>query len=54
MLYNSENLHGGDIYEGNIKLDFSANTNPFGMPEGVKRAVVRALENAAHYPDPYC
>lgn len=54
MLYNSENLHGGDIYEGNIELDFSANTNPFGMPEGVKRAVVRALENAAHYPDPYC
>lgn len=33
-----EYLHGGDIYTDNkIRLDFSVNTNPFGMPEAVKK-----------------
>ena len=54
MLYNSENPHGGDIYEGNIELDFSANVNPFGTPEGVKAAVSVSLDKLSAYPDPYC
>ncbi len=55
-------LHGGNIYEESIAekyrgtgiLDFSANINPLGMPERVKNAVIHALEDAVHYPDPLC
>ena len=54
MLYNTENPHGGDIYGGDIDLDFSANTNPFGTPEGVLAAVRDALPDMHRYPDPYC
>ncbi len=55
----TEFIHGGDIYSlqkeyaGEI-LDFSANINPLGMPQGVKQAAIRALEDCAHYPDPAC
>lgn len=47
-------VHGGDIYRHKIRLDFSANVNPFGTPEKVKEAVRKAAENMAVYPDPYC
>ena len=57
-------LHGGNIYEeqtaelckrnGAGILDFSANINPLGMPGSVRQAVIRALEDAVHYPDPLC
>ena len=43
MLYGMPNPHGGDIYGGDVRLDFSANTNPFGTPPGVLEAVSRAL-----------
>ncbi len=46
--------HGGDIYSNNVKLDFSANINPFGMPYAVKEAASNAIENCVHYPDAYC
>ena len=29
-------IHGGDIYQNEIELDFSVNINPFGIPEKVK------------------
>ena len=54
MLYNTENPHGGDIYAGGVTLDFSANTNPFGTPEGVKAVVAASLDTLSLYPDPYC
>ena len=54
MLYDDKNPHGGDVYEGGIELDFSANTNPFGTPECVKRAVSDSLSRLHLYPDPYC
>lgn len=54
MLYGTKNPHGGDIYDREILYDFSANTNPFGTPEGVKEAMIRALSRVHHYPDPYC
>lgn len=54
MLYHTHNPHGGDIYDGEILYDFSANTNPFGTPEGVRDAMVQALSTVHHYPDPYC
>ena len=55
----TKSIHGGDIYSlqeeyaGEI-LDFSANINPLGMPQGVKQAAIRALEDCARYPDPAC
>ena len=52
MLYDTKNPHGGDIYAGNVQLDFSANTNPFGTPESVVAAVTRALPEVHRYPVP--
>lgn len=54
MLYQTTNPHGGDIYGEEVRLDFSANTNPFGTPQGVIRAVQAALPEMYRYPDPYC
>ncbi len=51
--------HGGDrlgyqIEYGREPLDFSANVSPLGLPEGVKKAVTEALDQADAYPDPLC
>lgn len=54
MLYQIQNPHGGDIYGEEVLLDFSANTNPFGTPQGVIQALQTALPNLHRYPDPYC
>lgn len=57
-------IHGGDIYSAKEQLsimenpptilDFSANINPFGLPEGVKQAIAKALDQYSAYPDPLC
>ena len=44
-------IHGGDIYQNEIELDFSVNINPFGMPEKVKEAMQESLELCENYPD---
>ncbi len=44
--------HGGDIYSREIELDFSANLNPLGIPEAVRRAAAEA--DFSRYPDPRC
>ena len=54
MLINKKSPHGGDIYTNSVRLDFSANINPAGMPDAVKQALHHAVENCEHYPDPYC
>lgn len=54
MLYQTKNPHGGDIYGGEVELDFSANTNPFGTPRGIMDAVQAVLPEMHRYPDPYC
>lgn len=54
MLYQTKNPHGGDLYARPVKLDFSANTNPLGTPESVRRAVMESAETLNQYPDPYC
>lgn len=46
--------HGGDIYRNNVRIDFSANINPFGMPEGVKKAIINDIDKLAYYPDTEC
>lgn len=54
--------HGGNIYkkarelgipESEI-LDFSANISPLGIPEGVKKSMVEAIDGLTNYPDPDC
>ena len=47
--------HGGDIY-GNpgVRLDFSVNINPLGMPDTVRQALVSRADEYARYPDPEC
>ena len=47
--------HGGDIYAFSAPmLDFSANMNPLGAPEAVRRAAAEAAAAADRYPDPLC
>ncbi|MCR5662641.1 MAG: aminotransferase class I/II-fold pyridoxal phosphate-dependent enzyme [bacterium] len=43
--------HGGDIYNNNIKYDFSVNLNPCGCPEPVLDALKRSIGEVSHYPD---
>ncbi|MEY8427695.1 histidinol-phosphate transaminase [Lachnospiraceae bacterium 46-15] len=47
-------IHGGDVYRYPYAIDFSSNCNPYGTPEGVKRAVAEAAEFICHYPDVQC
>ena len=54
MILEQGYVHGGDIYSRSIRLDFSANVNPFGAPEAVKAAVRAAAEDLSAYPDPCC
>ena len=54
MLYQTQNPHGGDLYSRPVTVDFSANTNPLGTPEGVRQAVLDSVYRLNQYPDPYC
>lgn len=45
-------MHGGDIYRNTVKLDFSVNLNPLGMPGNVRLAIEQSTDLAGHYPDP--
>lgn len=53
-------VHGGDIYtekltkDGKPFVDFSANINPLGLPDGVKKAIKNSLKMCINYPDPFC
>lgn len=49
-----EYQHGGDIYTNRVALDYSANINPLGLPEGVKRACMEAFAECSVYPDSRC
>ena len=46
--------HGGDIYSGKYRVDFSVNVNPLGAPESVKEAVRKSAESIGQYPDALC
>lgn len=45
-------IHGGDIYRNQVRLDFSVNVNPLGIPDSVKAALLKAAEGCSTYPDP--
>lgn len=47
-------IHGGDIYRNEVELDFSANINPFGMPDRVAKAAMKGVQDSIHYPDVMC
>lgn len=49
--------HGGNIYQAQEEykgkiIDFSANINPLGLPQKVKREVFKNFASVLHYPDP--
>ena len=46
-----EYTHGGDVYRNRVKMDFSANIGPFGMPESVREAAIRGVLASTAYPD---
>lgn len=45
-----KHAHGGNVYEYRNCIDFSANCNPLGTPESVKRAIIESLEHISDYP----
>lgn len=55
-------LHGGYRHKASEEtgrdvkewIDFSANINPFGMPDKMKEAIKNEIEFCTHYPDPSC
>ncbi len=50
-------VHGGDVYTANGKnnlVDYSANINPLGLPQFVKKAIVKSINGCVDYPDPFC
>lgn len=49
-----EYQHGGDIYTNQVECDYSANLNPFGLPEGVRAAYRDAEALCSLYPDSRC
>ena len=46
--------HGGDIYRHAGVIDYSANLNPFGMPDGVAQTLREHIADFEAYPDPKC
>lgn len=58
-LKSSGELHGGNVYHTARRmgwdwreiLDFSANINPLGFPDSVRRAIESSIERIAHYPE---
>jgi len=50
-------LHGGNIHEAEKKYrrkitDFSANINPLGLPQKVKKIIYENFNKVLHYPNP--
>lgn len=48
-------MHGGDIYNNSVDIDFSVNLNPYRLSgedeRAIKLAMSEGLENAGYYPD---
>ena len=36
-------IHGGNIYDKEVSLDFSVNINPLGMPDGVRHILISGI-----------
>ena len=48
--------HGGDIYTQEIHMDYSANLNPLGLPDGVRKVLASSIHTdvCSVYPDSRC
>ena len=46
-----QGIHGGDIYTNTVKLDFSVNVNPLGVPKGVEDELHKSVAHCHEYPD---
>ena len=46
-----QNIHGGDIYSRPVRLDFSVNGNPLGMPAEARLSLLAAINHVGEYPD---
>ena len=48
--------HGGDIYTQEIHMDYSANLNPLGLPDGVRKVLASSIHTdvCSVYPDSSC
>ncbi len=44
-------IHGGDIYRNQVRIDFSVNVNPLGMPKAAETALHSAVADCCNYPD---
>ena len=42
-----QNIHGGDIYSRPVRLDFSVNGNPLGMPAEARLSLLAAIDHVA-------
>ena len=40
-----QNIHGGDIYSRPVRLDFSVNGNPLGMPAKARLSLLAAIDH---------
>ena len=47
-------IHGGEIYDKKIWLDFSVNTNPLGISQKVTEQLAKSLSVCERYPDDTC
>ena len=50
-IHGVDGIHGGDVYRNRVHMDFSVNTNPLGMPEGMEEALCAAIKKCGQYPD---
>lgn len=46
--------HGGDVYGKADVIDYSANINLRGIPEGIVQAALEGIKASIHYPDVRC
>lgn len=44
-------IHGGDIYNKKIDMDYSVNINPYPLPDCIKQTLQKAIENIDKYPE---
>jgi len=46
--------HGGDVFSNKNCIDFSANINPLGMSEYVRKSILESVDSCERYPDTKC
>lgn len=47
-------MHGGDIYNNKVDVDFSVNINPLGPSVEILESLKEAVDEVSHYPDLGC